>query len=327
MPRIATLLAGMALAAATALAHAEPVKIVNIGHSYYAAALYVAQQEKIFQKYGLEPSVTVVQGGPLALQAVLSGDVDLGVLSYEHVLTAAVQGKPMVAFFNLVNRPTSNVIASNAMVEAAKGKSVADKIKLLRGKRIGVPSQGGSGDKLTRALVAMEGMQPSDVKMVFSGADTGSYIAALRRDLIDAAVVPEPAGLLAREQKVGGVYLDFLAGEVPAFRDMIYMSLTTTPEAVTKKRELIAKVAKVITEAVQVIKDHPDRALAVMKKEYPEMSEAMNRELFNMLNQAWSRDGRMTMAQAQATADYLKPTGDHKLDIAKTFTNDFLGKP
>ncbi len=327
MQRSASLLVAAAMAAVAAVATAEPVKIVNIGHSYYAAALYVAQQEKIFQKYGLEPTVVVVQGGPLALQAVLSGDVDLGVLSYEHVLTAAVQGKPMVAFFNLVNRPTSNVIASNAMVDAAKGKSVPEKIKLLKGKRIGVPAQGGSGDKLTRALIAMEGMQPADVKMVFSGADTGSYIAALKRDLIDAAVVPEPAGLMAREQKVGGVYLDFLGGEVPAFRDMIYMSLTTTPEAIAKKRELIAKVATVITEAVKVIKDNPDRALAVMKKEYPEMSDAMNRELFGMLNQAWSRDGRMSVEQAKATADYLKPSGDHPLDIAKTFTNDFLAKP
>ena len=28
----------------------------------------------------------------------------------------------------------------------------------------------------------------------------------------------------------------------------------------------------------------------------------------------------------RATADYLKPTGDHPLDLAKTFTNDFLPK-
>ncbi len=325
MKRLASL-AGAALLATGLLAHAEPVKIVNIGHSYYAAALYVAQQEKIFQKYGLEPTITVVQGGPLALQAVLSGDVDLGVLSYEHVLTAAVAGKQTVAFFNLVNRPTSNVVASTAMVDGAKGQSVAEKIKRLKGKRIGVPAQGGSGDKLTRALIATDGMQPSDVKMVFSGADTGSYIAALKRDLIDAAVVPEPAGLMARDQGVGSVYLDFMGGEVPAFNNMIYMSLTTTPETLVKKKELITKVTAAIAEAAKLIKDNPERAMAAMKLEYPEMTEKMNRELFQMLNQAWTRDGRMTTAQAQATADYLKPVGDRPLEIGKTFTNDFLPK-
>ena len=326
MKRFPSLFAGALLLAVAVAAPAEPVKIVNIGHSYYAAGLYIAQQERIFQKYGLEPTVTVVSGGPIALQAVLTGDVDLGILSYEHVLTAAVQGKQMVAFFNLVNRPTSNVIASNAMLEAAKGASVADKIKRLKAKRIAVPAQAGSGDKLTRALIAMDGMQPSDVKMMFSGADTGSYIAALKRDLIDAAVVPEPAGLLAREQGVGGVYLDFMGGEVPAFNDMIYMSLTTTPEALVKKRELITKVAAAFAEAQRIIKDNPERAIAVMKKEYPEMSEKMNRELFGLLRQASSRDGRMSTAQGKATADYLKPAGDHPLDLAKTFSNDFLPK-
>ncbi len=88
-----------ALAAATLLAgaaSAETVKITNIGHGYYSGALYVAVQEKLFQKYGLEPEISYVQGGPLALQAVLTKQADVGILSYEHVLTVAVQGKRIV---------------------------------------------------------------------------------------------------------------------------------------------------------------------------------------------------------------------------------------
>ena len=53
------------------VASAEPVKITNIGHGYFSGALYVAVQEKLFQKYGLEPEISYVQGGPLALQAAL----------------------------------------------------------------------------------------------------------------------------------------------------------------------------------------------------------------------------------------------------------------
>src|SRR6185312_10127988 len=77
-------------------ASAEPVKITNIGHGYFSGALYVAVQEKLFQKYGLEPEISYVQGGPLALQAVLTKQADVGILSYEHVLTVAVQGKRIV---------------------------------------------------------------------------------------------------------------------------------------------------------------------------------------------------------------------------------------
>ena len=307
-------------------AQAEPVSFVTIGHSYYSAALFVAEREGIFKKYGLEPQVTVVGGGPLALQAVLSGNADVGVLSYEHVLTAAANGRKMVAVFNMVSRPTSNIIASNPMVSAAKGKSLADKIKDLKGKRIGVPAQGGSGDKLARALLAEQGIKASDVDMVYSGASTGSYVAALQRNLIDAAIVPEPAGLQTTEKGVGGVYLDLLGGEVPAFKDMIYMSLTTTPQMIAKKPELVRKVVAAFAEAHKVIKENPERAISDMKAEYPDMTDAMNRELFKMLNEGWSRDGNMSLAQAKATFAYLQPEGDHPINFPETFTNEFLPK-
>ncbi len=57
---------------------AEPVKITNIGHGYYSGALYVAKREKLFEKYGLEPDISFVQGGPLALQAALTKQADVG---------------------------------------------------------------------------------------------------------------------------------------------------------------------------------------------------------------------------------------------------------
>ena len=66
--KVTAFAAGMLIAG---VASAEPVKITNIGHGYFSGALYVAVQEKLFQKYGLEPEISYVQGGPLALQAAL----------------------------------------------------------------------------------------------------------------------------------------------------------------------------------------------------------------------------------------------------------------
>ena len=52
-----------------------------------------------------------MQGGALALQATLTKQADVGILSYEHVLTVAAQGKRIVAFYCVANRPVNNVIA------------------------------------------------------------------------------------------------------------------------------------------------------------------------------------------------------------------------
>src|SRR5512143_4161676 len=117
----------VAVAAATLLAgvaSAETVKITNIGHGYFSGALYVAVQEKLFQKHGLELELSYVQGGPLALQAVLTKQADVGILSYEHVLTVAVQGKRIVSFFNIANRPVNNVIASDKLIAGTEKMNV-----------------------------------------------------------------------------------------------------------------------------------------------------------------------------------------------------------
>ena len=147
---------GSAVAALCALsasvACAEPVKITNIGHGYFSAALYVAKQEKIFEKYGLEPDISYVQGGALALQATLTKQADVGILSYEHVLTVAAQGKRIVAFYCVANRPVNNVIGNEALLKGAEKLSVEEKVKRLKGMRVAMPSANGSGEKMLGVL-------------------------------------------------------------------------------------------------------------------------------------------------------------------------------
>src|ERR1700709_1429338 len=112
-PRFAILVAFAFLAAGQTTHAQDVVRITNIGHGYYAGPLYVAMREKLFQKHGLKPDVPFPKGGALVLQPVPSKDADFGVPSYEHVITAAAQGKNIVSVFNITTRPINNIIASN----------------------------------------------------------------------------------------------------------------------------------------------------------------------------------------------------------------------
>ncbi|MGH6740246.1 MAG: ABC transporter substrate-binding protein, partial [Bradyrhizobium sp.] len=202
--KLAAAVFGMAISGA-ALA-AEPVKIVNIGHGYFSGPLYVAQQLKLFEKYGLEPQISYVQGGALALQAVLTKQADVGILSYEHVLTVAVQGKRIVSFFNIANRPVNNVIASDKLMAGSEKLSVADKIKKLKGQRVAMPSANGSGEKMLGVLAKKYGLTlPGDISTVYLGAEAPSYVAAFQKDLIDAALPFEPAGVLVQQSGKGKI--------------------------------------------------------------------------------------------------------------------------
>jgi NitT/TauT family transport system substrate-binding protein len=320
-------LAAIALATALPAARAEPVKITNIGHGYYSGALYVAKQEKLFEKYGLEPDITFVQGGPLALQAALTRQADVSIVSYEHILTAAVQGKRVVGFYNLCNRPVNNLIANDKLMEGAEKLDVEHKIKRLKGARVAMPSANGSGEKMLGVLARKYGLTlPGDISSVYLGAEAGAYVAGFQRDLIDAALPFEPAGVLVQQAGKGRIFLNMMNGEIPEFRDILFMVLATHPDNLKDKPELLRKVAHVFTDAAAILKQDPARGRALMAKEYPTMTPETNEQAYATVSQIWTSNGAITEAQARATFAYLQPEGGVPVDFPSTYTNDFLPK-
>jgi NitT/TauT family transport system substrate-binding protein len=320
-------LAAVAALALCSAAAAEPVKITNIGHGYYSGALYVAKQEKLFEKHGLEPDISFVQGGALALQSALTKQADVSILSYEHILTAGVQGKRIVGFYNICNRPVNNVIASEKLVAGAEKLGVEDKIKRLKGQRVAMPSPNGSGEKMLGVLAKKYGLTlPGDISSVYLGAEAPAYVAAFQRDLIDAALPFEPAGVLVQQAGKGKIYLNMMSGDIPEFRDILFIVLATHPDIAKEKPDLLRKVALVFTEAMAILKTDPKRGKALMAKEYPTMAAETNEQAYETVSQIWTADGRITEAQARATFAYLQPTGTVPIDFPSSFTNEFLPK-
>ena len=95
-------------------------------------------------------------------------------------------------------------------------------------------------------------------------------MAAFQRDLIDAALPFEPAGVLVQQAGKGKIYLNMMNGEIPEFRDILFMTLATHPDNLKDKPELLRKVAQVFTEATKILKTEPQRAKALLAKEYPD---------------------------------------------------------
>lgn len=301
----------------------EVVRIANIGHGYFSGPLYVAVREKLFEKHGLKPEITFVNGGSLALQAVTTGGVDFGILSYEHIVMAAARGQTMVAIFNVADRPLNNIVASNALVEASKGKTLAERVQALKGKRIGVPSAAGSGEKMLGVLAKTYGLTiPGDIELVYLGSEPASYIGALKGKVIDAALPVEPAGAMVEQEGVGDIMVNIMNGEVSAFTDLIFMTVATLPETLRDKPELSRKVVAVFSEAQAILLD-PERGPAIMAAEFPAMNPETNARAYRLVSQIWSKDGRMTTEGAKKVHDFLQPSGQ-PIDFATTFTNDLL---
>lgn len=304
----------------------EKVKIVNIGHGYFSGPLYVAEREKLFQKHGLDPEVITVKGGSLAFQAVSTHQADFGILSYEHILDAATQGRDIVAIFNIADRPLNNVVASNALLAKAKGKNLDQRVKLLKGQRIGTPSAGGSGEKMLTVLGRDHGLKvPGDVKLAYLGGSPSAYVGAFRSKVIDAAMPFEPAGVLLKQEGLGGTLINIMSGEVPAFRNLIFMTVCTYPQMIQKNPKLVRKIAAVFAEAQKILLDKK-RGVKIMAKEFPKLSPQSNEKAYETVSQIWTKNGHMTLEGAKKVYDYLQPKGPKQIDYKMTFTNKFLPK-
>lgn len=322
--RYVVMIACVLLAGERAVQAQELVRITNIGHGYYAGALYVALREKLFEKNGLKPEVTFVKGGALVLQSLVSRDADFGVLTYEHVITAAAQGKNLVSVFNITTRPINNMIASNDLMAADANKTLEQKILSLKGKKIGTPSAGGSGEKMLGVLAKRYGLQlPGDIQLVYLGADAPAYVGAFQSKLIDAAIPFEPAGAMLEQKKLGGILINLMKGDLEEFNDLVFMGVVTSDQLIRTRPDFVRKVVNVFSEAQAILLD-PVRGKAIMAAEFPEMEAATNERSYDLLSQIWSRDGRMTLAGAKKVYDFLQPAGGKAIDFEKTFTNDFL---
>ena len=66
-------------------------------------------------------------------------------------------------------------------------------------------------------------------------------------------------------------------------------------------------MAAAIGEAVKILKGDPKRGKALMALEYPSMTPQTNDQAYDIVSQIWTKDGKISEAQARATFAYLQP--------------------
>jgi NitT/TauT family transport system substrate-binding protein len=135
----------------------------------------------------------------------------------------------------------------------------------------------------------------------------------------------EPAGVQVEMQKLGKTLVNLMNGEVPEFRDLIFMTVAAHPATIAEKPDMVRKVAAVFAEAQKILLDEK-RGVAIMGQEFSTMAPEANKMAYDVVKQIWSADGRMSLEGGKKVFEYLKPPGDKPIEYEKTFTNEFLPK-
>jgi len=184
------LLLGSSEAAAASVA--RKVIIAHGPLSGSVLPLWIAKEQKFFEKHGLEAQLVVVRGTPIVISGLISGDIHMGYTGGTGVIGAAPGGGDIKVVASFFNKAFLRVVA----------RSEIEKTGDLKGKRLGVQSIGGAS--WMQSMLALEklGLDPrrDNIAVLNSGTNV-VRVQALEARLIDFTVFSDVSFALMLKRK------------------------------------------------------------------------------------------------------------------------------
>jgi NitT/TauT family transport system substrate-binding protein len=334
--KIAHLFAAAAFAASVAtsgpvLAQApeKPALQLAVGGKglLYYLPLTLAERLGYFKEQGLDVTISDFAGGSKSLQALIGGSVDVVTGAYEHTIRMQAKGQDIKAVVELGRFP--GMVLAVKKAHQGKVKTFGD----LKGMKIGVTAPGSSTNFVLNALIAKDGLKPTDVSVIGVGGGPGA-VAAMKRGDIDALVNLDP--VISKLDQDGDIFiladLRTEEGNMKAFGGnnpaaVVYLRtdfIEKNPQTVQRIVNAFYKTLKWLEKAT------PEQVAATVPPEYHLGDKALYMKAVAASRAMYSKDGIVGAKGMQNAYDMLAQFDAElkaaKVDLSKTFDDRFVKK-
>jgi len=229
-----------------------PIKISYATTSGLRLPLWIAEEARLFEKYGLDAKLINIPSGNTAISALVSGEVEVVSGSGSASIIAAGRGLPVVIVGSF-GSTTYKLVANPGVID-------------LRGRIVGTSRQGSSTDFALRRVLARIGLVPDkDVKILATGVgEADKRIMMMLQGRMDGTL-GSPESILAAETQAK-VKLEVLADldEMKIFNTV--GDLSTRVDIVKNRRELLRAFFMASSEAIALGKKNKALAQKVIGK-------------------------------------------------------------
>lgn len=293
----------------------------------YHLPLALADQLGYFRAEGLDVTVRDVAAGALALQAVQDGAADVCAGAFEHTLRQQVRGQ---FYRSLVVQGRAPQLALGVSLRSLPAyKDLPD----LEGRRIGVSSEGSSTHLAASLVLARAGLGPRDVTFVSVGSGVGA-MNALRSGQVHALCHADPIMTLLEQKADMRIVADMrsLKAAQEMFGGAMPASCLYAPQAFVQKQSAQAQaLANGIVHALKWLQTAaPTDLVKAVPPGYLLGDRGVYLAAFSRVRETYSTNGMMPddgAATALRVLSRVHPElADTKVDLARTFTNDFVRK-
>jgi len=285
-----------------------PLKI-TVGYTTTSATMlpvWVAAHQGIFRKQGLDAYVVRIRPGAPVSAALYSGEMDVAVAGAEYFMAARNRGSDHL-FIGVGFPYLSGSLFAQPEIRH---------IKELRGKTVGISGFGASSHFSAIMALQHSGIDPNrEVKFLAAGGQPEA-LAALQKNLIDAAMLYPPVTRQARQ--LGKVELLNVADlRIP------YMSaaLVTTERTIKARHVVLDRFIAAMAEALKIARMDKERSIAAMGRFLEVKDQGALEESWLAYRNGFSKDMAIAPEQVQTVLDQMAKRDPA---ITKTKPSDYI---
>ena len=292
--------------------------------AFYYLPLTIAEQLGYFKSEGLEVEISDFAGGARALQAVVGGSADVCSGAYEHTINLQAKNQLFQAFVLQGRAPQIAIGVSTKNMASYTG--IAD----LKGRKIGVSAPGSSTNMVANLVLSRGGLKASDVSFIGVGVAAGA-LTALRSGQIDAISNTDPVMTMLEQKGDVKIISDTrtLKGTQEVFGGPMPAACLYAPaEFVQKHPNTCQALANAIVHALKWLQTAgPGDIIKTVPETYLLGDRALYLASFDKVREAIATDGIVPpegpKTALAAIASFDPTVKADKIDLAKTYTNDF----
>ncbi|HZB31411.1 MAG TPA: ABC transporter substrate-binding protein [Streptosporangiaceae bacterium] len=275
----------------------------------FLSALYVAKDDGLFAKEGLKVNIVEVESGNDSIAALASGKAQFADVGFEDLAELRSEGDDSVIMAHDILRRVTLTLVMRTEVAARKGVTgqspLVDRLRALRGLKIGITSPGAPTDTYMRYYLGSVGLNPErDAQLVPLGGGS-ALLAALEKGQIDAYHLSPPTPYVAAEKGFGVVLIDGPKGEVPELNQFDYTAFATSREWAEENKQAAAAFSRALTAATQKVKSRPDAVADQILDDLGTSDRATVLRTVKGMSGALSNQGCFDQAVVQRTLDTM----------------------
>jgi NitT/TauT family transport system substrate-binding protein len=230
---------------------ADKIRISGGGMTPLHAIIWVANQQGLFKKYGLEVEYLTMNSGTLGVQTLLSNEGQFLFSTGALAVTANVQGADLAMITGGFNLFAFKVVGRPEII------SIAD----LRGKKISISQFGSATDFAVQASLEKFNVDPKQVTVIQLGASS-NRLTALTNGSTEASLFTEPIATMALKRQRMNLLLDMAEAGMPYPQSCLMIKRSY----LDANRDKAVNVVKALIEGLAYAQTHKASTIQTIKK-------------------------------------------------------------